>query len=123
MEKSQKEIWIMADKDMLHQVFHNLLLNAQQALVETTTPKIEVRVTLLNQEVGIVIQDNGIGISDEQQPQIFTPYFTTKSSGSGIGLSVVRQIVEKHGGNIRFESEHLKGTSFYITFKLLSEGL
>jgi two-component system nitrogen regulation sensor histidine kinase NtrY len=122
-EKSQKEIWIMADKDMLHQVFHNLLLNAQQALVETTTPKIEVRVTLLNQEVGIVIQDNGIGISDEQQPQIFTPYFTTKSSGSGIGLSVVRQIVEKHGGNIRFESEHLKGTSFYITFKLLSEGL
>ena len=71
--------------------------------------------------VEIAIQDNGIGIDAQQQERIFTPYFTTKSSGSGIGLSVVRQIIEKHNGSIRFESRPGKGTTFYIRLKLLSE--
>jgi signal transduction histidine kinase len=111
----------MADKDMLNQVFHNLLLNAQQAMDPTKTPRIEVLIRVNRQVVEIEIKDNGMGISSDQQARIFTPYFTTKSSGSGIGLSVVRQIIEKHNGSIRFESEAQRGTSFFIELKLLSE--
>ena len=122
-EQTTQPIWIAADKDMLQQVFHNLLLNAQQAAEQRQNPEILVRLNLkeANQEVLIEITDNGVGISAEQQERIFTPYFTTKSSGSGIGLSVVRQIIEKHNGSIRFESILNQGTTFYISLKLLSE--
>ena len=122
-EQATQPIWIAADKDMLQQVFHNLLLNAQQATEQINNPKISVSLTRLeaSQEVVIQITDNGVGISAEQQERIFTPYFTTKSSGSGIGLSVVRQIIEKHNGSIRFESVLNQGTAFYIRLKLLSE--
>ena len=122
-EQTTQPIWIAADKDMLQQVFHNLLLNAQQATEQRQNPEILVRLNQkeANQEVLIEITDNGVGISAEQQERIFTPYFTTKSSGSGIGLSVVRQIIEKHNGSIRFESILNQGTTFYISLKLLSE--
>ena len=117
------ELCINADKDMLSQVFHNLLLNARQATEQIQNPKIGVSLhqDLAKQEVVIQVTDNGVGISAEQQERIFTPYFTTKSSGSGIGLSVVRQIIEKHNGSIRFESVPNQGTSFYIRLKLLTE--
>jgi nitrogen fixation/metabolism regulation signal transduction histidine kinase len=114
-------LWVSADKDMLNQVFHNLLLNAKQATVNTAEAQISVKASVEEDHVEIAIQDNGIGIDAEQQERIFTPYFTTKSSGSGIGLSVVRQIIEKHNGSIRFESRLGKGTTFYIRLKLLSE--
>jgi nitrogen fixation/metabolism regulation signal transduction histidine kinase len=114
-------LWVSADKDMLNQVFHNLLLNAKQATVNTAEAQISVKASVEEDHVEIAIQDNGIGIDAEQQERIFTPYFTTKSSGSGIGLSVVRQIIEKHNGSIRFESIPNKGTTFYIRLKLLSE--
>jgi signal transduction histidine kinase len=120
-EPSSRPIWLAADRDMLKQVFHNLLLNAQQATEQIQNPEILVRLKEANQEVLIQITDNGIGISAEQQERIFTPYFTTKSSGSGIGLSVVRQIIEKHNGTIRFESVPQQGTTFYIRLKLLTE--
>jgi two-component system, NtrC family, nitrogen regulation sensor histidine kinase NtrY len=114
--------WINADKDMLSQVFHNLLLNARQATDLNPEPKIEIRLQIEKESVEIAIQDNGVGISKEQQGRIFTPYFTTKSSGSGIGLSVVRQIIEKHNGEIRFESTEGKGTTFYVQLHLISKG-
>jgi nitrogen fixation/metabolism regulation signal transduction histidine kinase len=111
-------LWINADKDMLSQVFHNLLLNARQATDLNPEPKIEISVHIEKESVEIAIQDNGVGISKEQQERIFTPYFTTKSSGSGIGLSVVRQIIEKHNGEIRFESKEGVGTTFFVRLKL-----
>ena len=115
-------LWMNADSDMLSQVFHNLLLNARQATDLNPEPKIEIRIHIEKESVEIAIQDNGVGISKEQQERIFTPYFTTKSSGSGIGLSVVRQIIEKHNGEIRFESTEGKGTTFYIQLHLISKG-
>jgi signal transduction histidine kinase len=115
-------LWVNADKDMLSQVFHNLLLNARQATDLSPEPKIEIRLQIQKESVEIAIQDNGVGISKEQQERIFTPYFTTKSSGSGIGLSVVRQIIEKHNGEIRFESKEGVGTIFYIHLHLVSKG-
>jgi signal transduction histidine kinase len=114
-------LWVSADKDMLNQVLHNLLLNAKQATDNTAEAQISVKASVEEDGVEIAIEDNGIGIDAEQQERIFTPYFTTKSSGSGIGLSVVRQIIEKHNGSIRFESRPGKGTTFYIRLKLLSE--
>jgi hypothetical protein len=104
---------------MLSQVFHNLLLNARQATDLNPEPKIEIQLQIEKESVQIAIQDNGVGISEEQQERIFTPYFTTKSSGSGIGLSVVRQIIEKHNGEIRFESKEGVGTIFYIGLNLV----
>ena len=65
-------------------------------------------------KIVISIKDNGVGIPLEQQERIFTPYFTTKSSGSGIGLSVVRQIIEKHDGEVSLESLVGSGTTFYL---------
>lgn len=114
-------IWVNADKDMLNQVFHNLLLNAKQATENIPEAQISIKAMVEEGNVEITIHDNGVGIDAEQQARIFTPYFTTKSSGSGIGLSVVRQIIEKHHGSIRFESIPGMGTTFYIRLKLLSE--
>ena len=99
---------------MLSQVLHNLLLNAKQATDSITEPQIFIDVQTIENKVLISIKDNGVGISLEQQERIFTPYFTTKSSGSGIGLSVVRQIIEKHDGEVSFESLVGSGTTFYI---------
>jgi signal transduction histidine kinase len=98
-----------------------LLLNAKQATDNTAEAQISVKVSVEEDHVEIAIEDNGIGIDTDQQARIFTPYFTTKSSGSGIGLSVVRQIIEKHIGSIRFESTPNQGTTFYIRLTLLSE--
>ena len=117
-QTQRKALWINADKDMLQQVFHNLLLNARQATDASVEPKIEIELKIEQGTVEIAIKDNGVGISAAQQERIFTPYFTTKSSGSGIGLSVVRQIIEKHNGSIRFESKEGAGTVFYLRFKL-----
>jgi two-component system nitrogen regulation sensor histidine kinase NtrY len=116
-----KNLWIMADKDMLSQVINNLLLNAKQATESVTNPTIELAVKHSTTHLEIQCKDNGIGILESEQERIFTPYFTTKSSGSGIGLSVVRQIVEKHNGKIWFESTPKVGTIFYIEFKRFNE--
>ncbi|MFM8963578.1 MAG: sensor histidine kinase, partial [Sphingomonadales bacterium] len=116
-ETTGKPTWIRADKDMLSQVFNNLLLNAKQATNNSSNPIIEIKMSGTASHVTIAVHDNGIGIPKQEQDKIFTPYFTTKSSGSGIGLSVVRQIIEKHNGQIWFESEEGEGTVFRIELK------
>ena len=113
-QPKEEALWINADKDMLNQVFHNLLLNAKQATDSKAEPQIIIDVQTIENKIVIFIKDNGVGIPLEQQERIFTPYFTTKSSGSGIGLSVVRQIIEKHDGEVSFESLVGSGTSFYL---------
>jgi nitrogen fixation/metabolism regulation signal transduction histidine kinase len=117
-QAAENLVWVNADKDMLSQVFHNLLLNAKQATETKDSALIIVQLQTENDKVKIQIQDNGVGIASEQQEQIFTPYFTTKSSGSGIGLSVVKQIIEKHNGKVRFKSALGEGTTFFIELNL-----
>jgi signal transduction histidine kinase len=63
----------------------------------------------------IEVKDNGTGIPEERRAKIFVPYFTTKSTGTGLGLAMVRQIAENHGGSVRFESEIGLGTSFIVS--------
>jgi signal transduction histidine kinase len=104
------------DKDQWIQVFNNLIKNAIQSLNERKDGKVSINVEKLQETNQIVIQvsDNGSGIPNEQKDKIFIPHFTTKSTGSGIGLSVVKQIVENHGGKISFESIENEGTTFTI---------
>ena len=76
--------------------------------------KVNISIIKTANEVVIKISDNGKGIPDNQKDKIFVPHFTTKSTGSGIGLSVVRQIIENQNGTISFESIENDGTTFRI---------
>ena len=116
LEEKTDSIFLSFDKDQWLQVFNNLLKNAVQATNGINAAKITVKIEKnQTEDVGIIsISDNGCGIPDEEKEKLFTPYFTTKSSGSGIGLSLVRQIIELHQSEITFESEVGKGTTFVI---------
>ena len=115
-----EEVFVKADKKMLGQILNNLLTNAFQATQESDKAQIDVSIKTTAKHVVMSIKDNGVGMNESAKQKIFTPYFTTKSSGSGIGLIVVRQILEKHGGQIHFESEEGNGSCFYVTLPLLT---
>lgn len=101
------------DGGQFQQVFYNLLRNAYQAL-PATGGHITIRSRANDFEYVISIEDNGIGISPEHMGAIFEPYRTTKSSGSGLGLLIVRRIIREHGGEIAIESQEGLGTRVVI---------
>ena len=101
------------DGGQFQQVFYNLLRNAYQAL-PAVNGRIAIRSRFNDYESVITIEDNGIGISPEHMGAIFEPYRTTKSSGSGLGLLIVRRIIREHGGEIALESEEGRGTRVII---------
>jgi len=105
---------VMADSDKLQQVFTNLTLNAIQAM--SGGGRLTLRTSVASSQVRIDIQDTGCGISKENLSKLFTPFFTTKEKGSGVGLglAVVRGIIERHKGEIKVQSEVGKGTTFTI---------
>lgn len=106
--------YIKGDKEQLLRVFNNLVKNSLQATSEKEGGFVRIDVKKEDKRVVITVSDNGTGMSEEQKQKIFTPYFTTKSTGSGIGLAMVKQIVLNHEGIIYFESEKNIGTSFII---------
>lgn len=106
---------IFADKDLIIRVFNNLIKNAIQAKKEEEVMLIEINVDEEEANYKITISDNGMGMTEEVKKKIFSPNFTTKSTGSGLGLAMVQQIISTHNGEIWFESELGKGTSFYIS--------
>ncbi len=101
------------DGGQFQQVFYNLLRNAYQAL-PATGGHIAIRSRANDFEYIISIEDNGFGISPEHMGAIFEPYRTTKSSGSGLGLLIVRRIIREHGGEIAIESREGQGTRVII---------
>jgi two-component system, sporulation sensor kinase E len=101
------------DGGQFQQVFYNLIRNAYQAL-PATEGRIVIRTRFNEYEVVITIEDNGTGISPEHMGALFEPYLTTKPSGSGLGLLIVRRIVREHGGEISVESEEDTGTRVVI---------
>jgi signal transduction histidine kinase len=105
---------VMADSDKLQQVFTNLTLNAIQAM--SAGGKLTLRTSVADGQVEIDVQDTGTGISKENLSRLFTPFFTTKEKGSGVGLglAVVRGIIERHKGEIKVQSEVGKGTTFSV---------
>lgn len=107
---------VKGDRDQCLRVFNNLLKNAVQALDNTAEPKIHITCEQEAGTVTISLYDNGCGIDEELKKRLFTPNFTTKSTGSGLGLAMVKNIMEGCGGRIWFESETGKGTAFFVNF-------
>jgi two-component system, NtrC family, nitrogen regulation sensor histidine kinase NtrY len=111
------ELQIEADINLIEQVLINLLLNAMEAVKETPYPKIILTASKSdNGRVAVKIIDNGSGIEDEVLDKIFIPFFSTKKSGSGIGLSLCKQIMMLHKGNIHVQSVMNEGTAFILQF-------
>jgi signal transduction histidine kinase len=108
---------ITADPDLTEQVLLNLLLNAMEALAGSKTPRIHLS-SRMNDRGRVVIQvsDNGPGIAAEAREKIFIPFFTTKKTGSGVGLSFSRQVMRLHGGVIGVQSQPASGTVFTLRF-------
>lgn len=102
------------DRTQLIRVVTNLVKNAIQAVPEVDAPRILVTVTSEDDRVKISVADNGVGIADEFKDKIFEPKFTTKSSGMGLGLGMVKNIVENYKGSIQFTSQPGKGTVFTV---------
>lgn len=111
----EKEIISQLDRTQLIRVVTNLVKNATQAIADDKDPKVVVSVMSENNIVKIAVSDNGRGISEENIPRIFEPKFTTKSSGMGLGLAMVKNIVETYKGTITFTSQKGKGTTFTVT--------
>ncbi len=107
-------VYIQADKDQIIRVFNNLIKNAVQAITTERIFQIQISLIVENHHVEVSIADTGSGIPKEEQEMIFVPHFTTKSSGSGLGLAMVKQIIENHRGRISFESNLMTGTTFKI---------
>ncbi len=112
----QENMEIFADHELTEQVIINLLLNAIQATDEQNEKKIGIRAYQNENNNYIEIEDNGPGIPDEILDQIFIPFFTTKKEGSGIGLSLSKQIMQLHRGNLSVNSTEDLGSTFILRF-------
>ncbi|NAY91506.1 GHKL domain-containing protein [Muricauda sp. JGD-17] len=112
----EEEIIAKLDRTQLIRVITNLVKNAIQAVPDVESPRILVTVASEGDTVKISVADNGIGISDDLKHKVFEPKFTTKSSGMGLGLGMVKNIVENYNGTISFTSQIGKGTVFTIKF-------
>jgi len=115
-QAEEEEIIAKFDRTQLIRVVTNLVKNATQAIPDDKQPRVEVSVFSQEQWVVITVKDNGIGISEENKYKIFEPKFTTKSSGMGLGLAMVKNIVETYQGNITFTSQLGVGTTFKVSF-------
>lgn len=105
---------ILGDVDRLQQVVMNVLLNALQAMENGGALTVRLANATDRQGIELRIADTGVGVSPELLSQVFYPYFTTKPSGTGIGLAISQKIVADHGGTIDMESEPGKGTTVII---------
>jgi signal transduction histidine kinase len=111
------DLSLEADTNLLEQVLINLLVNAIEAVREKTNPKIVLSAYLSNNRKTIIrVADNGSGMPAEILEKIFIPFFSTKKSGSGIGLSLCKQIMMLHKGNIQVQSVDGEGTAFLLQF-------
>ena len=108
---------MFADQNLISQVLINLLKNALEANENNPDGRIILSAAKTqNQHPEICVTDNGPGISEENLDEIFVPFFTTRQKGSGIGLSISRQIMKVHGGNLKVRSVPGKETVFCLSF-------
>jgi signal transduction histidine kinase len=112
-----KDLMLTADPDLLDQVIINLVLNAIDAVAKEEKPEVSlIAYNSQNNKTTIEIADNGTGIKPDIIDKIFMPFFTSKSEGSGIGLSLSRQIMHLHKGSISVKSRINEGSVFTLTF-------
>ncbi|NSL91031.1 HAMP domain-containing histidine kinase [Chitinophaga sp. Mgbs1] len=117
-----RRYFVYADKTQMNRLFTNLLLNAIQAIPEGKEGRISVQMQATTDNYVIIsVADNGSGISPEVQSRIFVPNFTTKSSGTGLGLAMCKNIAEQTRGEIWFETKLNEGTTFYVKLPIYME--
>jgi signal transduction histidine kinase len=116
-----ESIIINADSEQILGVFNNLINNATQAMPKDYLGKIDISASVSEGKVMVKVQDNGKGIPEEIREKMFVPNFTTKTSGMGLGLAIVKGAVESAGGEIWFETETGKGTTFFIQLPVVSQ--
>ncbi len=112
-------VFITADKEQINGIFSNLLKNAVQAIPAGKKGVIKIDLVCYSDVVKVSLKDNGTGIPENMRERLFTPNFTTKSSGMGLGLSIVKRFTETAGGKVWFESLSGGGTTFYVELPLL----
>lgn len=114
---------ILVDSPQLKQVIGNMIKNAMDAIRDSNRPqgKIILATEMVGGKVVIHIKDNGCGMTEECMDTVFTPFFTTKISGTGLGLTISNKIIQEHGGDIKMESKLGEGTTFHIELPSLKE--
>lgn len=117
-DTKEQECIIKADPSQILRVFNNLIKNALQALSNDRRGIIRIKLLVKNNQCEISFQDNGSGISTESQTRIFSPNFTTKTAGMGLGLAMVKNIIDNSLGSIWFETEPGKGTTFFVSLPM-----
>jgi len=119
-ESDEEEIITVMDRTQLIRIITNLIKNAIQAIPEEQDQKsIEVAVKRVGSNVNITVKDNGIGIETEYIEHIFEPKFTTKTSGMGLGLGIIKNIIENYKGTITFETQYGNGTTFIVSLPII----
>lgn len=116
-------VYISGKSGELTQVLLNLILNSKDALVEKNSPSKYIKIRTYAKEEGIFleVEDNGIGMSDEEKKKIFEPFYTTKKFGTGLGMSISHKILEKHKAEVTVESQKNQWTIFRIKFGRYAE--
>ena len=119
-QKVEGSIILKADKTHMNRLFTNLLANAVDACYNNEKCLIQINEERKGHSIIITIKDNGEGIPEDMRSKIFTPNFTTKTSGTGLGLAMCKSIVEQAKGNIWFETKEGKGTTFFVQLPIIS---
>jgi len=109
---------VLADKEQLNQILNNLIKNAIQAIPDAVQGKIDIRIEERDETYIVSIKDNGTGIKEEEYDQIFAPNFTTKTGGMGLGLALVKNMIENAGGTVWFESKEKSGATFFFSLPI-----
>lgn len=107
---------VLLDEQLLEQVLINLIKNAREAIESIDNGQVSVEAADSASQVTVSISDNGPGITEEAKEKIFMPFYSTKKRGSGIGLSLSKQIMQLHNGDLKVESEIGKGAKFVLGF-------
>jgi len=116
LQLPDNEVKIWADEEQVQLILINLIKNARESLENTENPQITIKLIVAQKNIYINVEDNGPGIVPEAIERIFIPFFTTKKDGSGIGLSLSRQIMQLHHGNLNVVSKPQELTSFSMQF-------
>ena len=115
LETSDENIFVKLDKEQWIRVMTNLIKNSIQSIPHDRESNIQVKIIESTKKVKIIVSDNGLGVSKKNREKIFEPKFTTKSDGMGLGLGIVRSIINSHRGKISYKSKNNKGTDFTIS--------
>ncbi|MEA3461702.1 MAG: ATP-binding protein, partial [Bacteroidota bacterium] len=116
LKVSPEDLELMADEKLIEQTLINLVKNSIYALEGVKKPVIHCRALKTGSHITIEVSDNGRGVPGEILDTIFTPFFTTRKGGSGIGLSLARQVMQMHNGTINVTSPEGKNTTFTLNF-------